>query len=81
MEWQPIDTAPKDGREILVLNLFENISVAKWRPEVDEKSTSGNYGNYWQGVCCGWEAWCGGEELNLELDKLTFWMPLPELPQ
>lgn len=80
--WQPIETAPKDGTEILVLDYKGRVSVAVWvtaKIELD-RSTAGNM-EYWQGVCCGWKAWTGRNELNFECEKITHWTPLPELPK
>lgn len=74
--WMSIDTAPKDGRDIWVVDAFGRTSTARWQGKVNDKTTLGNSNNYWQGVCCGWNAWCGHEEVNVELEKLTHWMPV-----
>lgn len=80
--WYSIETAPKDGTEILVLDYAGNQSVAKWvdGKDVEDRSTAGNM-KYWQGVCCGWNVWTGRDELYFECEKITHWTPLPELPK
>lgn len=80
--WYPIESAPKDGTEILVLDYAGNQSVAKWvdGKDVEDRSTAGNM-KYWQGVCCGWNVWTGRDELYFECEKITHWTPLPELPK
>ena len=30
MDWQPIETAPKDGTEVLLFGEFDNMAVAEW---------------------------------------------------
>jgi hypothetical protein len=70
MEWQPIETAPKDGTRILAYwpDIYANSSAVQcetwWGPWGNSKST-------WQTV---WE-WADGPNCP------THWMPLPEPPQ
>jgi hypothetical protein len=63
-EWQPIETAPKDGAEILVCELFGGsmISVpARWKD------------GRWRLV---WVSWSDESD---EIDP-SYWTPLPEPP-
>lgn len=76
MNWQPIETAPKD-REILVLN-SKGVGVAKW---VEEPYTPIYRPSGFQGVVCGWEAWYGGQEYDMVIDNPTHWMEMPEPPK
>lgn len=66
MTWQPIETAPRDGRHLLLFPNYENWprpTVGRWADE---------YGGLWYmaevGTLCG-------------LWKPTHWMPLPEPPK
>jgi len=72
--WQPIETAPKDGTEILVSGLNfgdeakgRHVTMASWR----------NGFGWWEGLPDPVE-----EELtaNTQLQFLTHWMPLPAPP-
>lgn len=64
MQWQPIETAPKDGDEILAWNPYGAV-VASWQKW---PNTAGGY----------WSTGCGCE--NDRAVKVTHWMPLPEPP-
>jgi len=69
-EWQPIETAPKDGTHILVVS-ETGISVCKY--------SCGN----WNGLIDG-DTICYQEEQDdwyYDVYKPTHWMPLPEPPQ
>ncbi len=72
MEWQPIETAPKDGRSILLggglwddEDVSEVIGLAHW----DEKSKGWLVACHEGGYVCAWYT------------DATHWMPLPEPPQ
>jgi hypothetical protein len=65
--WQPIETAPKDGTDILIWNGSWMVTV-RWAPPYQ-------YG-YWDLVECGTHASDG----FLTYDP-THWMPLPSKPQ
>ncbi len=65
-EWQPIETAPKDGTEILVFidgNIFQahQDEQLDWCMPFAKAHGCG---------CCGWND-----------DKPTHWMPLPPPPK
>lgn len=73
MEWQPIETAPKDGTRILVVSGEKgfytapgDIGVAHW-----EKQAFPNGVHEWVAV------WCCDQVTTF---KPTHWMPLPEPP-
>ena len=64
MEWQPIETAPKDGSRILAVSADAAFGVVVW---------SSILGGTWVLACSD------GQALNYYLDP-THWMPLPEPP-
>ena len=72
-EWQPIETAPKDGTDIIVMYIdidtqFVRIAFwldSEWDPSVD-----------------GWWTYDCGEDESMALSYApTHWMHLPELPE
>ena len=80
MEWQDIETAPKDGTEILALYLYKghvpDYSIVRWE----------NWG-HGHGA---WVAWSDGQlVIESQTDSgtsylepfVTHWMPLPEPPK
>lgn len=73
--WKPIETAPKDGTPILILDwLFEKnipkVSIAYWGE--DERG----------GAWCDYRYWEDpDEEHGWEYEEVSHWMPLPELPE
>ena len=69
-EWQPIDTAPKDGTEILVYGIATGeLGGVHEKPET------------WK-VSWFFKNWslCGGEGYVVWVDSPTHWMPLPAPP-
>lgn len=78
MNWQPIETAPKDGTKVLIVDESGNMDVAiyieEWR-ERQEFVRSAKDGNVYRTVRedLGWwdSDYCIGP---------THWMPLPEPP-
>lgn len=75
MDWQPIETAPRDGTEILV-----------WGPTLGHLGDSGfavvtfvvcNDGNAFWRVAVGPD----GRQLALLIGVATYWMPLPAPPR
>jgi hypothetical protein len=74
-EWQPIETAPKDGSDILL-----------WCPNMIKSDPAGALVGHWYkdshnprwhiSNVCGWE-W----ECDLNYEKATHWQPLPEPPK
>lgn len=73
LQWQPIETAPKDGTRVL---LYANLR----RASLSGHDLDKDYG-YWI-VLGSWEAeyglWVDGSQCN---PLPTHWMPLPEPPQ
>ena len=76
MEWQPIETAPKDGTLVLIYNTLNNgtitsidgkIAVARYSHQHDGLEESlWEYGTYYSGAY---------------LISATHWMPLPQPPE
>lgn len=66
MQWQPIDTAPKDGTEILVIASGGEVVISAYRPLNVEGSGFGSIHS-----CCGYY-----EDL-----EPTHWMPIPKSPK
>ena len=72
VNWQPIETAPRDGEMILV---FERLSSAGTDPQGHNYAVA-----YW----CD-DKWTSPDEIPnkgsaLDFYELTHWMPLPEPP-
>jgi len=66
MEWQPIETAPKDGRSIMIAM---DIAPDGFGPRIACGS--------WQRLAEVWWGVCGSA---LVISKPTHWMPLPPPP-
>lgn len=67
--WQPIETAPRDGSELLLIATLYN------RPEPRPRRVVGIYsGN----PVSGRPGWYGCKGM---LFHVTHWMPLPEMPK
>jgi hypothetical protein len=74
MDWQPIETAPKDGTAILVAcPEAENIFIGAWRT--------------WESAALRGEVtawWSNGAKNSYQPDQLIlapkYWMPIPDLP-
>ena len=70
-EWQPIETAPKDARRILISDQF-GIYIAQWAQ--DAELGQAKTGPGWQIFSCE-DCWYSYVATNP-----THWMPLPEPP-
>ena len=73
-EWQPIETAPKDGTAVLAAcPQAANIFIAAWRTWRSDAL---------RGDVTGW--WSNGAKNAYQPDQLiiqpTHWQPLPPLP-
>ena len=84
MKWQPIETAPKDGVEIL-LRRGTRVTSGAYQKEIDEMGSeyhsNGTYlGEYPTGNTSPamWMSWDGG---FLDEEPPTHWMPLPPPPE
>mgnify|MGYP001574536749 CR=1 FL=1 len=70
MDWQPFETAPKDGTRILAWGPKEMVITIMWHaiPRRDD--------GYWKLEPDG------GTESNYDIETpLTHWAPLPDPPQ
>lgn len=64
--WQPIETAPKDGKEFLAYPCdVSDMGVIRWDCDPEDES----------GQC-----WRGQDNERIENDPPTHWMPLPAAP-
>ncbi len=72
MQWQPIETAPKDGSLILVFeptcHADEQIWMTEWRANTAATSWGGSEGG-------AWTIYMDGQRI-----EPTHWMPLPAPP-
>lgn len=67
--WQPIDTAPRDGEDTLLL----------YKPD-ERRSGETIFAGYWndeQGFGTGWVPIAGA----YRIDRVTHWLPLPPPPR
>lgn len=68
-EWHPIETAPKDGNNILLIDIDNDILIAKFCSYYDDEAEM---------IIAGWTP----NELIYYVDpNFTHWMPLPEPPE
>ena len=77
--WQPINTAPKDGTRVLLVQ-GDLIGVGRWHLEesghwatISEKG--GKRTQEWEDTSSGW--W---EDVPQDMYEPTHWMPLPAPP-
>ena len=80
MDWQPIETAPKDGSWIAVCKAGEHDSIecGYYKPfEIDayEPAGDGLFRKVRQSV-----PWCDWGPIN-NFHRATHWMPLPAPPE
>ncbi len=66
MNWQPIETAPKDGTDILVYNDDGHVYEARYDYDKWRFATADQHGC---GCCAGYD------------DAPTHWMPIPDKPE
>ena len=69
-KWQTIETAPKDGINILMV-IDGNIHIGRWEFDCHLKTPK----PYWKAQC---ENWCG--KLWMRENQPTHWIPLPKPP-
>jgi len=67
MDWQPIETAPKDGKRFLIWSAIDGMEIGYW-------STS-----LWVKKGGAWIIYEARSD-TIELEP-THWMPLPEPPK
>ncbi len=66
MEWQPIDTAPKDGRRVILFTVWSET------PDYPCPSFSEVQIGYWRHED-GW--------IMENIGEPTYWMPIPKSPE
>lgn len=66
MKWQPIETAPKDGSDVLVSCANGRRMVACWNSGL----------NHWV-----WASWSEDSLLRSLVCMPTYWSPLPDPPK
>ena len=66
MKWEPIETAPKDGRQILVIDIDGQFVVVEY--------------SVWADGTAMWEIGHGENRIYCCNRPLTHWMPLPDPP-
>jgi hypothetical protein len=75
-EWQPIETAPKDGRFVLVADprLDQPVTIgAYYKADRDEQTGRFSAGS--------WDGWLSMDGDHLaSISHPTHWMPLPDPP-
>lgn len=78
MEWKDIDSAPKDGTEI-ILKRGSRVTSGSFERWADTESHYDSAGNYLgrTTVDCG-EYWCSYDGCFCDDEHPTHWMPLPE---
>jgi hypothetical protein len=78
MEWQPIDTAPRDGTEVLLFipNAEPRIRIGHY--VVTQKFTYDEHGKK-VGPITYWFSYERSVRLRLDIHP-SHWMPLPEPP-
>jgi hypothetical protein len=73
-EWQPIETAPKDGTQILVCGTYSSdIAIVRFR----------EHDRDWRCVSDGFDVIESQSDFGTEYRSFavpTHWMPLPSLP-
>lgn len=69
-EWQPIETAPKDGRWLLLRSGSEKPNIGAWREAIPALNEQ------WPEYPACWET--DGE--GFEMTGVTHWMPIPDPP-
>lgn len=80
-EWQPIDTAPRDGTEINGYRPDQGVFTFRWAwmEEFVPKDGNGDPTEDYDDAVCGWWhdrwGWMEREETP------TLWQPLPEPPK
>lgn len=75
-EWQPIETAPKDGRYIIGLSFFtsgewSSANICRWQTaeQIAENEGWGDASEFEE----GWD--CEGDQVSPR-----FWIPMPTIP-
>ena len=75
LKWQPIETAPKDGTEIIVMYVniaTQIVHAACWIEDEYDPSETGWWSNDWNEI---------GSVIMKGAYAPTHWMPLPKRPE
>jgi len=79
MIWQPIETAPKDGSEVLIIDM----TAISPKPDIAHYGFVPSFNGVWR--CGDSELWAKKHELATEMfgfyEAPTHWMPLPPPPK
>jgi len=81
MDWQPIETAPKDGTYILLWSERDGVGIGCWA-EIKYKQweeTEDGQAQRLVGVN-DYSRFCGMASGGIDMRRPTFWMPLPQSP-
>ena len=70
-EWQPIETAPKDGDQLVYCSDTNEQFIAFWSKSIESDDEAWTFGRFRNDV---------GELCSL-VCRPTHWMPLPEPPE
>jgi len=75
-QWQPISTAPKDGRPVMLLSPGGRVCVASY-------GEMAFVGTGWSVIvpCMGGTGRGSDTHIHFQEDQPTHWMPLPEPPK
>lgn len=76
-EWQPIETAPKDGTEFIAFCEDGDYWLIRWFPTPSENE------HLLERYASARGAWCAGKDVGeaVVIPCLSHWMPLPEPPK
>jgi len=83
-QWQPIETAPKDGTEILLYNEEGNIESGNWvEAEPDGTDCMGSDAGWmsFSGLTFPGRSFGNPDYFTKQQAPPTHWMPLPEPPE
>ena len=77
-DWQDIETAPKDGRTILVAGgACWDTDETYPEPRAVQEAMTAN----WDAFRLRWDAGCSGSHGEVTVVEPTHWMPLPAAPE
>lgn len=81
-DWQPIETAPKDGTKILIWRDGWDYAPVAWRDAIDCDEGSFGAWVFADHLCLGVGDGCLGWNEDIEDGHMpTHWMPLPAAPR
>lgn len=92
-QWQPIETAPKDGSAILAFGMptacflpnapeWPGVSVIRWHVQWYDKEIDSGDGTYRKQKAIRYAEWRhgGGDPMWTRI-RWSHWMPIPDLPR